>query len=91
MRRRWRILGRYKHLINDVTVTQSWLSNSEPEIMRFTATICGWRNWKIWQGHIVFGRGCFVWEDVKKKIEVIKKRILDGDEKVFYEPNEYNS
>jgi len=50
-------------------------------IRRFTATIRGWRNFRIYEGELKEG----IAKQVKEKVREIRDRIDSGDEKVFYE------
>lgn len=78
----WRILARHTDWILDAKITES--SHSETELHRFTATICGWRNWKIATSE-PYTR--LVAEQVIAKVRAIRDRIQAGDESVFDEPN----
>lgn len=52
---------------------------------RFTATICGFRNWKIAEGGASETLIAFVVEQVQK----IRDRIENGDQAVFNRPNKW--
>ncbi len=81
-----KILARHKKWVEGATITESY--DEGKELTRFTATIRGFRNWKIWQGNFDDNDKivCFITEKVIK----IKSRIDVGDESVFYEVNEYD-
>ena len=54
-------------------------SQSAVSYRRFTATILGWRGWIIFEDYLYEGVG----EDVKSAVEIIKKEIEKGNEKIF--------
>lgn len=71
----WKILGRHKW-VADAVITES-INVICDDTRRFTATICGFQNWLIYEGK--------KW-DVKKIIQAaknIRDRINMGDESVF--------
>ena len=76
-----RILARHKRL-DGATITES--VSKDGTIRRYTATVRGWRAWKIYEGPD--------WNlpDVIAKVREIRDRIDSGDESVFqrggYEP-----
>jgi hypothetical protein len=76
-----RILARHKR-VDGATITES--VSEDGTIRRYTATIRGWRAWKIYEG-----RDCNL-RDVIAKAREIRDRIDSGDESVFqrggYEP-----
>lgn len=77
---KWHILARHKWISN-CTITESVLGNSTTR--RYTATIYGWRNWKIWQGDIKKIGNDAVVKLVTDKVRNIKERIEQHDESVF--------
>jgi hypothetical protein len=76
-----RILARHKR-VDGATITES--VSEDGTIRRYTATIRGWRAWKIYEGRDWNLR------DVIAKAREIRDRIDSGDESVFqrggYEP-----
>lgn len=74
---RWRRVAVHTDWVNDAKITESVYDDGSKR--RFTATVLGWRNWKIWEGDCT---------DISvpliiKNVENIRKRILAGDETVF--------
>ena len=80
---RWIVIARHRWTFG-ATITESYKSNDIGE-RRFTATIRGFRNWKIMQGH---NTGDTV-NRVVSKVESIRLRIDANDESVFTEANVY--
>ena len=80
-RQSMRILARHKR-VDGATITES--VSEDGTIRRYTATIRGWRAWKIYEGRDWNLR------DVIAKAREIRDRIDSGDESVFqregYEP-----
>lgn len=74
----WKILARHKW-VTGCTITESYSIGFTEK--RFTATICGWRNFKIWQGRTIDAQSNA--ELVKKTVESLKQRIIDNDKTVF--------
>lgn len=72
----WRILARHKW-VPGCTISES--INSELNHRRYTATIRGWQNWKLYEGPML--------DDMSKhvidKTMAIRTRIDKGDESVF--------
>ena len=81
---RFHIVGRHKWVAGAV-ITESVAEDNR--IRRFTATIRGYQNWKIWQGE----SGPDVLAYVMFTVRTIRDRIDDGGEAVFTEANEYVS
>lgn len=79
-----KIIARHKW-VADATITESY-NPDIPGVRRFTATICGWRNWKIAEGN---ADNATMTETVIKKVRQIKNRIEFEDEAIFNEPNNY--
>jgi len=75
---KFKIIGKHKDMVGckDCVLTES----VKDDIVRFTATINGFRNWKIYEGCFYDG----LIEKVIKRISEIKSKIDNGDEKVFY-------
>ena len=82
---KFKVLARHKWLTG-VTISES--INTESGERRFTATIRGWRNWKIWQGQTDDNDKTVKF--VIDKVRTIRDRIDSGDESIFNEENEYN-
>jgi len=81
----WKIIARHKWVSN-ATITESELIEDDiPSGLtlyrRFTATILGWRGFRIFEGRIYSGVG----GDVRAKVTEIRDRIEAGDESVFHE------
>jgi len=85
--RQWRIIGRHNRWVSGAKITETLLIENS-RYRRFTATIEGWGNWKIWQGDF-FREGLdaeTLVRLVKTKVTQIRDRIRAGDESVFQEP-----
>ena len=82
--KQWRIIGRHNHWVEGARITET-LSLENNWLRRFTATIEGFQNWRIWQGDVreigIEGLGMRVVSRVKQ----IRDRIRNGDESVFSE------
>ena len=78
-----KILARHKW-VEGCIITESVdekKSTKSKSYRRFTATIRGFRNWKIYEGFLTD----FMAQKVMDKVLEIRNRIDSGDEKVFYE------
>ncbi|MEW6613976.1 MAG: hypothetical protein AB1401_00670 [Thermodesulfobacteriota bacterium] len=77
-----KIIGRHK-CVAGATITESYDEKREgyKDILyrRFTATIRGWQNWKLFEGYIEED----TFEKVVNKAIEIRVRIDSGDETVF--------
>lgn len=76
-----KILGRHKW-VSGATITESVddeKSTCKKSYRRFTATINGYRNWKIYEGFCFPGMP----EKIKDTVAGIKNKIDDGDEEIF--------
>lgn len=82
---RFKILARHKWVAN-ATITESVGSEGDGHIRRFTATICGFRNWKIYEGRADDPR---VGPFVRDKVIEIRDRIESGNQEIFVEENEF--
>lgn len=82
----WTVIGRHHDWTYGATITESYNPNDEAE-RRFTATIRGYGNWKIMQGH---NTGDTL-NRIISKVEAIRLRIDANDEAVFTEPNIYET
>jgi len=72
-----KIIARHKWIAG-TTITESDVND---EITRFTATIRGYRNWRIFQGKV----DNHTVEAIIARVKQIRDRIDAGDEDVFYE------
>ena len=83
------ILARHSHWVSGAKITESVAANGEEvgglSIHRFTATIDGWQNWRIYEGPTELDTVQFVIARVRE----IQARIRAGDESVFSEPNSW--
>ena len=79
-----KILARHKW-VSGATITESVDEKREGykdvSYRRFTATIRGYGNWKIYEGYLREG----ITEEVIKCVESIRDRIDKKDESVFHE------
>ena len=85
---KWKILARHNDWVSGASITESVGSNDETDkngisLRRFTATITGWKNWKIYQGPA----GDKVSLYVQGRVREIRDKIEIGDESVFSEAN----
>jgi hypothetical protein len=72
---KWKIIARHKWVSGAVIAE----SVTDENIRRFTATIRGWRNWKIWEG-----KGEKVeTQSIINQVMAIRDRIDAKDESVF--------
>jgi len=69
-----RILARH-HWVDGATITES--ISKDGDVRRFTATIRGFRNWRIYEGPDPKA------PKIIEKIREIRDRIDSGDESVF--------
>lgn len=81
MAREWKIEAKHKW-VEGAVITESHnesKSTSKKCYSRFTATIRGWKNWKIFEG--------FVDDDIAKCVQIevlrIREKIDSGDEEIF--------
>jgi len=70
-----KILARHRWVVG-ATITES-LVDEDRNIRRFTATIRGWRNFKIYEGNDVDT------DFIINKVKEIRNKIDAGDETVF--------
>lgn len=73
----WKIIQRNKGWVAKATVVESY--NSENDNRRFTATICGFQNWLIYEGPVLPG----VAAAVVIKVREIRNLIEAGDKGIF--------
>jgi hypothetical protein len=84
----WTIIGRHKW-VEGCLITESH-SNwriGKTSYRRFTATIRGFRNFKILEGFC----GLFTTDEIITKVKKIRDRIDKGDDTVFREENKYET
>lgn len=81
---RFRILGRHNDWVVGAKISES-IAVGDEDVRRFTATIRGSRNWKIYQRRATEATLNYVISTV----QAIRDKIDQGDEEVFYEENEY--
>ena len=78
-----KIIARHKWVAG-ATITESY-DPDNPSYRRYTATIRGYRNWKIFEGHI----GGSTVDNIIRDVTAIRNRIDAGDEDIFYLQNGY--
>ena len=83
MKRKMKVIARHKWL-DDCTITESYDVNDDTDnsYRRFTATILGWRNFKIFEGYYT---NDMIAAKVLGQVVKIKERIEMGDEIIFQE------
>jgi len=81
LRSKWRVIGRHNRWVTDACITET--SDFKSKRRKFTATIYGWRGFKIWEGPTL--KATLVARRVIEKVREIKKRIESNDNKVFEE------
>ena len=74
---KWVVVQRNQKWVPGATITESVLEGTAHR--RFTATVLGWRNFRVWEGDV---EDLDV-QDVIAKVQDIKARIEVGDESVF--------
>jgi ABC-type antimicrobial peptide transport system permease subunit len=77
--KKWVILARHNWL-SECTITESYSTNNS-YIRRFTATIKGWRNFKIYEGTISHN----TIQKIIAQVRYIRDRIEKEDESIFTE------
>jgi len=77
---KFHVVGRHRWIAG-ATITES--TDEDGRTRRFTATIRGWRNWKIYQGSAINP------QLIANVVQRIRDRIDEGDETIFSERNEY--
>jgi len=79
-----KIIARHKRWVADCMITEmvdEKKSTDDCSYRVFTATILGWRKFKIYSGFCHEKLG----EEVQAKVRALKKRIEENDETVFTE------
>lgn len=79
---KWKVLARHKW-VNGCTITESHCDFKGKGLvfLRFTATINGFRNFKIYEGFAFENEA----EVVVSRVKAIQSRIEAGDDEVFHE------
>ncbi|MDZ7355768.1 MAG: phage late control D family protein [candidate division KSB1 bacterium] len=85
---KWKILARHKW-VSGAIITESCKVDDENGLRRYTATIRGWQNWKIWQGETAYKEMKPRVDEIIRRVCEIRDRIDAGDKKVFDEPNNW--
>ena len=80
MKRRMRITSRHKWVYG-CTISESYDIEDEA-YRRFTATIDGWRNFKIYEGYLIDSN---LISAVILRVKSVQQRIKVGDDSVFRE------
>lgn len=73
----WRVIARNRRWVGGATITES--VNADDGRRRFTATIRGWRGWRLWEGPA----GQQELPQIIERAREIRDRIDAGDESVF--------
>ena len=76
--KRFKIIARHKW-VNGAIITES-VDETDDRIRRYTATIRGWRNWKLFEGKVESKTADSVMADVME----IRDRIDAGDDTIFH-------
>ncbi len=74
----FKIIARHKWVAGTL-ITESHSIGTDNLILRFTATIDGWRNWKIYEGKPYPDLS----EDVFLKVKEIQNKIREGNENIW--------
>lgn len=77
----WEVIGRHKWVVGAI-ISESVSADGR---RRFTATILGYQNWRIWQGKVT-DNWSHVLATVMAKVVGFRERIKAGDDSVFEEP-----
>ena len=74
-----KIIGRHRDRVG-ICITESYDEKKEGDsYRRFTATIRGWRNWKLYEGYMFEG----IFEKVVEKAIEIRDLIDSNDPDIF--------
>lgn len=85
----WKVIAREHYWINGAIVYECYDSRDSSS-RRWTATIRGYRNWKIGTARYDGNRTAHqITNEVKKHVEAIRDRIDAGDESVFTEEDKF--
>ena len=74
-----KILARHKWLVG-CTITES-VDREDTAYRRFTATINGWQNFKIYEGFLIKDMA----QAIINRVKTVQERIQSGDDSVFNE------
>lgn len=80
--KRWKVVSRHKW-VDGCTISES--VQVDGPMRRFTATILGWGNWRIWIGEVT-AAWPHVLATIMAKVVAIRVRIAECDDSVFDEP-----
>ena len=88
MSKQSQVLARRHRWVAGATITECRHTQppAEQELRRFTATIRGFRNWRIWQGDVQTFDAATLVREIKRHVTAIRDRIDRGDASVFREP-----
>jgi hypothetical protein len=77
----WKVISRNRRSVSGCTITESYNTEDQgtPRLARFTATIEGFQNFKIYEGRLYQGCG----QDVADCVRSIQRLVESGDEAVF--------
>lgn len=81
---KWKFLARHRWIAG-ATIRES-VQVDHSSVRRFTATIRGYTNWRIWQGDVAVLGNAAVTTAVIRRVQEIRDRIDAGDESVFTQP-----
>jgi hypothetical protein len=84
MAKKWEVLARHKW-VSGAIITESALIDSEEGTRRYTATIRGWTNFKIWQGPTAYRDMKTRLGEIIQRVTEIRDRIDGNDQTVFTE------
>jgi hypothetical protein len=87
---KFKILARHNRWVTGATITESIRRDDATDengvsIRRYTATIRGFRNWKLFEGPAPNS----IVKEIIKHVKEIRDKIDRGDDTVFHEPNIY--
>ena len=71
-----KVIARHKYWVSGCTITETIV---DQDIRRFTATVLGWRNWKIYEGPLTEKTA----QKVRDAVRKIRDSIASGDENIF--------
>ena len=83
MAAKWRIIGRHRW-VSGAVISESY-SLADDRIRRYSATIRGWRNWKLFEGETCPE----IVTIIQERVRTIRDRIDADDKNVFSEPNNF--
>ena len=71
-----KVIARHKYWVSGCTITETIV---DQDTRRFTATVLGWRNWKIYEGPLTET----IVQEVCNAVCKIRESIKSGDENIF--------